>query len=155
MNFRHIFSALILTMVFTLGLSAQEHKKRDGGKKDKMEALRIAHITEELDLTQEEWQKFWPIYNKNRDALAELRKARKANRDAEDNRSASQQLDQLLSRETEELQRKKALIAELRTVISDENVLKYMKTEKKFKERLLKRYKGDRKASRKKGEKGI
>ena len=33
------------------------------GKKDKVKALKVAYITEELNLTTEEAQRFWPIYN--------------------------------------------------------------------------------------------
>jgi Spy/CpxP family protein refolding chaperone len=32
-------------------------------KKEKIKALKVAYITEELNLTSEEAQKFWPIYN--------------------------------------------------------------------------------------------
>ena len=31
-------------------------------KKEKVKALKVAYITEQLDLTTEEAQKFWPIY---------------------------------------------------------------------------------------------
>ena len=42
-------------------------------KKGKVKALKIAYITEELDLTTEEAQKFWPIYNAFDDKQSELR----------------------------------------------------------------------------------
>ena len=32
-------------------------------KKEKMEAMRVGFITQKLDLTSEEAQKFWPVYN--------------------------------------------------------------------------------------------
>ena len=42
-------------------------------KKEKVKALKVAYITEQLDLTTEEAQKFWPIYNTFDDKQAELR----------------------------------------------------------------------------------
>ena len=34
------------------------------GDKERIQALKVAHITNALELTQEEAIKFWPIYNK-------------------------------------------------------------------------------------------
>jgi len=42
-----------------LSISAQEKK----GSKEKIKALKIAYITEKLNLTSNEAEKFWPIYN--------------------------------------------------------------------------------------------
>ncbi|MCB0697691.1 MAG: hypothetical protein KDC07_10020, partial [Chitinophagaceae bacterium] len=33
-------------------------------KHDRIKALKIAYITEKLDLTSEQAQKFWPVYNR-------------------------------------------------------------------------------------------
>ena len=43
------------------------------GKKEKVKALKVAYITDELNLTTEEAQRFWPIYNAFDDKQAELR----------------------------------------------------------------------------------
>lgn len=40
---------------------------------DKVKAYKIAYITDKLDLTPEEAQKFWPIYNENEKIMADLR----------------------------------------------------------------------------------
>src|SRR5574343_844918 len=45
-----------------------------------VEALKVAFITQQLNLTAEEAQKFWPVHNSY---MAELKKAREANKDAE------------------------------------------------------------------------
>lgn len=47
------------------GLLAQDADQSDAtSKQDKIKALEIAYISKELDLTPEEAQKFWPVYNK-------------------------------------------------------------------------------------------
>lgn len=48
---------LIISILFSTGLLAQSDKK------DELEALRIAFITKQLDLSAAEAEKFWPVYN--------------------------------------------------------------------------------------------
>lgn len=43
--------------------------KRIGSIEDKVEARRIAYLTTELELTVEESQKFWPLYNEHNKTL--------------------------------------------------------------------------------------
>lgn len=43
---------------------AQDNAKEAQSKQDKIKSLEIAYISRELDLTPEEAQKFWPLYNK-------------------------------------------------------------------------------------------
>ncbi len=47
----------ILLLLISLNLTAQ-HKNRD-----RVKALKVAFITEKLDLSEKEAQAFWPIYN--------------------------------------------------------------------------------------------
>lgn len=51
-----------LTCVSSM-LKAETHRKCDGDWKRKMASEKIAFLTLELDLTQEEAQLFWPVYN--------------------------------------------------------------------------------------------
>lgn len=47
---------------------------------ERIEALKVAFFTQQLKLTAEEAQKFWPVYNSY---MEELRKAKQANKDDE------------------------------------------------------------------------
>ena len=60
------------TLIFTLLLSslvavAQPKTANDAEtlekKKEKIEAMKVAYLTNELELTVEESQAFWPVYN--------------------------------------------------------------------------------------------
>lgn len=42
-------------------------------KRDKIKALKVSFITERLELTQEEAQKFWPIYNAYEDVTSKIK----------------------------------------------------------------------------------
>ena len=51
----------ITSIVFIISFSILSFSQ---GNRDKIKTLKIAFITEKLDLSEQEAQKFWPIYNK-------------------------------------------------------------------------------------------
>ncbi len=59
---RNLFM-IIFTCLLSAGITASAHHICDGDWKAKMMAERIAFLTVELDLTPEEAQTFWPVYN--------------------------------------------------------------------------------------------
>jgi hypothetical protein len=64
----------ILTFItITLASTAQEEQPTG----EKIEALRVAFISKELELTPAEAEKFWPIYNEYANELKTLKKAAK------------------------------------------------------------------------------
>lgn len=50
------------------------------GERPNIEAIKVAYITKQLNLSAEEAQKFWPVHNAY---MAELKKARQENKSAE------------------------------------------------------------------------
>lgn len=55
---------VLITFIFSCALTAgfsQKDNRRDGGR---LEAYKIAYLTRNLNLSVEEAQKFWPVYNK-------------------------------------------------------------------------------------------
>lgn len=118
------------------------------GKHEKIKALKTAYITEKLALTSSEAEKFWPIYNRYDEKFHDLRKKEKTEifqklRDGLDNLNdaeANNLIDRSLSLESEELELRKELIAELRNVISPKKIIILKKTEDDFKKELLDRY---------------
>ena len=59
---------LVFLLISTLSF-AQDYKE----KREKVKALKVAFITEKLELTSEEAQKFWPLYNAYDESKSELR----------------------------------------------------------------------------------
>ena len=63
------YISILAFLIFASGITAQENRgvKRDGKRKQRsdsrIEAKKVAYITEELDLSTEEAQRFWPLYN--------------------------------------------------------------------------------------------
>lgn len=65
-------------MMILVGTSLLSHAQPGApAREEKMEKFKIAFITERLDLTVEEAQKFWPVYNQFNKELKEFRKNRR------------------------------------------------------------------------------
>jgi hypothetical protein len=56
---------IFIFLTVSLFAKAQEEQSpvADQKQQEKIEALKVAFITKELDLTPDEAQKFWPVYN--------------------------------------------------------------------------------------------
>jgi hypothetical protein len=69
---------IFLTLLLNLPGMSQRPQQRQGGA---LEAMKIAFITKRLDLSPEEAERFWPVYNKY---AAEVRQAYITYRDNKD-----------------------------------------------------------------------
>lgn len=146
-----ILSCAIMGFLMT---SAQNENEHDGKRKgsEKLKALRTAYITGEIDLTSDEAQKFWPIYNaisqKERKAEHEKRKLIKTIEQSYDDLTEQQAEDYL-----KELQQIEKRIADthfsqehekLIKIIGAKRFFKLQKAEMDFRRKMLRKYK-DRK----------
>jgi len=60
---KHYFFLIMLVAVFLMQpVRSQENRERPQNF-EKFDAMRIAFITERLELTSAEAEKFWPVYN--------------------------------------------------------------------------------------------
>lgn len=125
-------------------------------KKDQIKTLKVAFITNELDLTPDEAAKFWPLFNAFEDKQQEIRQQKlkgyldRMNGDSFDklsDKEATTLLNQMESSEDELYQAKKKFVASLKTVISPLKILKLKKAEENFNRKLLQQYR-DRKRGR-------
>lgn len=76
----NLFRAFSLFGLLMLAQSAfgQHHGPKDPDERaEKIEQLKIAFFTKELDMTTEEAEKFWPIYNELDDKIKEEKKAQR------------------------------------------------------------------------------
>jgi Spy/CpxP family protein refolding chaperone len=93
---------ILIPLFFVLLVSTNSIFAQGGGgkqeKRENIEAMKIAFITKKLDLTPQEAQQFWPVYNQYSDKTVELRKKRR-----QDNREARQNFDELSDKEVEQL----------------------------------------------------
>ncbi len=125
-------------MVSIPAVFAQEKgEKKDDGWKDRIKAEKIAFITSELELTSEEAQAFWPIYNKYTEQCAEQNKAvREAYKDLKEAIEAESGVESKLDAYVKALDEQKCSAAdavkEYKKVLSAEKVAKLYVSEEKF-----------------------
>lgn len=135
------------------GVSAQGPGNKEGSRKEKIRALKVSFITQELSLTEKEGELFWPIYDKYEVKRMALRKSHKAMRDKFKGRDVEELSDleakELLDAEMKFRQDKLALDQsfekELLAVLPVKKVLKYYRAERNFRRQLLKKMRGGRK----------
>lgn len=118
-------------------------------KKEKVEELKIAFITTELDLKSEEAQKFWPVYNELSDKLqAENKKQRQIRQDLMNNSASYSEAEYktkseaLLDGAIRESQLWKEYHAKIAAVIGYKKATKLLSLEQRFKKELLNRLNG-------------
>lgn len=131
----------VLVVVFLLSaivINAQETKKQ------KMEALKIAYITEKLELTTNEAEKFWPIYKEyqvNKKALRKNNKKNKPNVDEMNDLEIESFINEKFEIEEKHLLLKKEFVEKIKHVLPMKKIAKLLKAEKSFRREVLKRLK--------------
>ncbi len=128
-----------LTLSFT-GL-AQERTKRE-----RIKALKIAFITEKLELTQTEAQKFWPIYNAHeleRNMLRETIREKKRNLNIENMTEADAKilLTEMVAFEEEKIVLKTDFVESLLTAIPAKKIILLKIADDEFNKRMLEEFK--------------
>ncbi len=121
-----------------------------GDRGEKLKAYKTAFITEVLDLTSAEAEKFWPVYNAHEDKMMELRKSERSeifqivrgDLDGLSEADANALLDKAINFKSKELDYEKELVANLKGVISSKKILKLKKAEEEFKRMLLDKFRG-------------
>ncbi|MGB6150633.1 MAG: hypothetical protein WBG48_01465 [Pricia sp.] len=136
----------IAIVLFMLLISSQffaQHKP----DKDKIKSLKVAFITERLDLTSKEAQTFWPVYNEyeeKREAMREREhtQIREKIRNSENlsEKEASDLIKHYLRFEEEEEELDKNFIESICKVIPAKKTLLLLRAEYEFKKQLLKQY---------------
>lgn len=136
---------IILFVLFTTLSYAQR------GGREKIKSLKVAFITDRLELTSKEAQQFWPVYNKFEEKReAQRRKERIEIRDKMlevstlSETEATNLLDKLI-RFKEDAEKLDALyVKEIKMVLSAKKTLLLLSSEEEFKRELLKRYRQNR-----------
>ncbi|WP_313807902.1 sensor of ECF-type sigma factor [Flavobacterium sp.] len=142
----------LLVLVFSIALFAQDKKQE---RFERIKALKVAFLSDRLDLKPEEAEKFWPIYNQfeerqlefhkqKRQLMHKLRPENTTGLSDKETATLMEQDDQL---ETEMQNNKRKLVKDLQGVIPNQKILMLKQLEIEFKEKLLRqmRHKKDKK----------
>ena len=118
-------------------------------KKEKIEAIKVAYITAELELTVAESQAFWPVYNELQSKEHELREKQRSNFLSlkKDEEISEKELETMIYKMSdihiaiEEL--RKSYLDDFIDVLGAKKTLQLMKAEKEFGRRMMERMKGN------------
>ena len=104
--------------------------KDNGNRDERIESMKIAFISQQLNLTPQEGEKFWPVYNQYHSELKTLHQNFKA--DANGQLTADQQLDF----EQKKLDLKKKYKAAFEDALGKDKVNQLYNLEQKFRDKL-------------------
>lgn len=135
-------------MLLLCGVAAIAQKGKEAFR-EKIDSYRSAFITERLNLTPEEAQKFWPIYNQYHDIIEKLRDEtpNRKSLDVMNDSEVEQYMNIRLDNEQKILTLKKEYIQKFKQVLSIRKVAILQEAEKEFRQEILKRAKAKRKGN--------
>lgn len=132
-----------MSLMFLPVLAFTQSKKNP--QADRIESQKVAFLTKEMDLTSEESQKFWPVYNQFNKERQEIRKqmkeALKPGKPIEECSDAELQkiMENTMSNKQKELDLEKQYHTKFLAVLPVKKVAKLYMAEEKFKRMLLER----------------
>jgi len=142
---KYLYS-LFIVLTFCFSTNAQKRK----GHKEKIKLLKISYLTEQLDLTSSEAEKFWPVYNehsknildfvaKKSDAIKkELRVVKEI--DSIDEKKALTLFNLTQYLERKKFEERENYIKKLKTILPIKKILKLQIAEKEFGRKLMRKY---------------
>lgn len=138
-----------LTMILFAGWShAQQDRK---GFEKRLNAMRVAFITQELDLSSDEAKVFWPIYDAYTAERKTLRKEKRATQGQTPRSITADEAEEMIEgsfeNDAKEIELRKKYYGQLKSVIPVEKVAKLAQAERTFRQKILKAAKERRKNS--------
>ena len=142
---------ILIVILFISNTSFSQDCPRYKENREKIESEKVSFITEKLDLTVKEAQKFWPIYNefqKKRDAIfiekRTLHKKLTKNTETLSDKEIIEGLNKVNALKLKEVQLEKEYTDKYLKVLPAKKVIMLHKTEMEFKRTLLHKLKGSK-----------
>lgn len=140
----------IVAAVTFLILSTQLVSAQRGEDHERIEALRIAYITERLEITPSEAQVFWPVFNefdkKVRDARDAERKLKEQIASQSTITNAEELLNQLVSLEQQDADLLKQYTSQMTEILGAEKVVRLLSLDHEFRKDLFRKMRSKRKS---------
>lgn len=140
-----------LILIILLGMtSVKVRAQEDDNRNEKIESLKIAFITEKLNLTSSEAKVFWPVFNEFSDELKKLKEKEKENMHALKTKNSPTDIEsnkfinEHINLKQAELDLTKRYINEFKKVLPERKVAKLLTLEQEFKQQLLQHLKDKR-----------
>lgn len=137
MNIRFLLACGMMIATMISGMAQPESGMP---ARERIDAQRVAFITQRLRLTPDESARFWPVYNEYRDAIKDLRdEFERPDLDAITDEEANALIDRHIRQEQRKLDLKINLLTRLRPILSPKKIIRLQAAELAFNRELLRR----------------
>lgn len=142
-----LIMVMILSSITVLAQNKPENvqpEKKGNDRHDKIEAQKIAFITQQIELTVDEAKAFWPVYYEYEAKRKELRKNYYSREDLKKDdfakmseKEASQILDKQLTEAQKAMDLRKEYVAKYRAILPAVKVLQLQHAEREFQKLII------------------
>jgi hypothetical protein len=140
---------IITLFVVLLSFSALAQAPDRMRNQKRIKALKIAFITDRLDLSEKEAEKFWPIYNKFNEAesklkfidLRQLKSKARNSFDSLTDAEASKMLEEIMAIEDELHKMRIQYMSELKTILPAKKIMLLKAVEDEFNRKMFEEFK--------------
>jgi hypothetical protein len=141
---------LVMMVCFVWSVNAQ-NERIPKEKKERMEAMKVGFITKKLELTSEEAQVFWPVYNELNEKRHALKKESRENHKAlneKGDKASDKDFEDVFNTDIDLKEKgialEKEYFAKMKAVIPVSKIAKLHQAEREFKRHMLKSLKEGR-----------
>ena len=117
--------------------------------------MKVAYFTEELGLTAEEAEKFWPVYNGYDKQRSELSRERRrifrefsSELDTKTDEQAAEMVERHLEYQKKDLELEIGFYTKIKEILPPKKIIRISITEVRFREHMLKQLRGERERQR-------
>src|SRR5690606_13271445 len=132
---------IVITIFLSALTSLQAQDKND--HREKIKAMKVAFITQELNMSSQTAQKFWPVYNKYEVDKRALHKRENVDWDnigTISDSKAEEMLKEYLAVEREEYVIKRQLFSDLKKILTAKEIVLLHKLEADFNKKMIQEY---------------
>ena len=135
-----------LTLIVLFLFSAHTITAQKQDRREHIKSLKIAFLTEKLELSATEAQNFWPLYNEYEETYHKLRKSsyrqrKNSNPEGLTEAEANTLLNEMMEIEDEKQRLKQDFIENLQEVISAKKIIMLKQAEDDFNRKMFEEYK--------------
>jgi Spy/CpxP family protein refolding chaperone len=145
MKMKHL-PIVFFAVLIGFGAAYAQRQAPGAAQSNRLEQLKIAFLTRQIDLTAEEAQQFWPLYNEYQKALAEQRDDRRENFGIERpdiETMTAEEINNLIDERMQQAvdihESRIAFLQGIREFLPPLKVARYFKAEEQFKRQVLER----------------
>ena len=132
---------LLIFCLYCCSVSMNAQTSRD--KQDRIKAIKVAYITEEINLTSQQSQQFWPLYNEYHSSLKVINQSVRTSNRLRDmtDEQISIFIEKKLNTEEAKIDLQRKYLKMYKEVLSIRQIAQLYRAEIKFKKELLRRAK--------------